>query len=343
MLLLLILALIGFLSFQRLYMLPWNGDDNTLGDEQASLLTPPNLAYIMKQERHRKMHLCHFRPHNYRPAQMLINDFGFEKVDASKIDDCDMIFGGYPHCGSKPWDWNMKTGLNAELKAKGWNTLKPHQVWFPCMGCSQSYCNKRELCWHQHEQDQNSCFLLPDHLDKLSKQMKSDSSKLWVLKRDAPDLHLHRGTGVQIISSPDELPNSNDLKDLTRLVQPYMDPLLGKGVYVHKSEVKFYVATTSITPLRVYVYSRQFVTMSPTLYDSKNSSELHKKCMHDSHGLIKKCATEQDYLRDDDLKFLNSLAEPALLSLCWRLSQLKLLKCSPRYSNAPILFCNDMR
>lgn len=252
---------------------------------------------------------------------MLINDFGFNEVNASKVDDWDMMFGGYPHCGSKPWDWHMKTGLNAELKAKGWNTLKPHQVWFPCMGCSQSYCNKRELCRYQHEQDPNSCFLLPDHLDELVKQMKSDSSKLWVLKRDAPDLHLHMGAGVRVIRSPDELPNSNDLKDLTRLVQPYMEPLLGKGAYACKSEVKFYVTTTSITPLRVYVYSCQFVSLSPTLYDSKNSSELYQKCMHDSHGIgVGNCANIQDSLpRDDDMKFLfsefasrASIAQPML-------------------------------
>ena len=125
------------------------------------------------------------------PMKMLQGEFGYnETVDAMKTDDWDLIFGGYPHCGSnisndKNLDWAMERGLNAHLNEKGWDGLGEHQVWFPCMGCKDSYCNKRGLCKITRELDPHSCYLLPQDLDRLKSKMEEDNNKLWVLKRDA--------------------------------------------------------------------------------------------------------------------------------------------------------------
>eukprot|EP00977_Amphora_coffeiformis_P018305 scaffold6378_cov176-Amphora_coffeaeformis.AAC.16 len=243
---------------------------------------------MTKQERRRKMHLCHWRPHMWTPSRILKDEFGFEQVDANEDDDWDMIFGGYPHCGSKGWDWNMETGLNKRLLDGGFQ-LKPHQVWFPCMGCAQSFCNKRGLCKLQREVDPSSCYLLPDDKDKVVELMDANTTQLWVLKRDAPHLHMHMSSGVKMIRSKKLLPSDEEMKDETYMVQPYSEPFIGSGAYQRKSEMKMDVAITSVDPLRVYINSRPWVTISNTLYVPNATSDLHEKCMQDSHANMRYC------------------------------------------------------
>eukprot|EP00957_Ditylum_brightwellii_P010885 824871-Ditylum_brightwellii.AAC.1 len=64
--------------------------------------------------------------HSQRVLNILRNDFKFQEV-ASNAMDWDIIYGGYPHCGSSPFDWEMKTGLNKRLNEQGWSNLQPHQ------------------------------------------------------------------------------------------------------------------------------------------------------------------------------------------------------------------------
>lgn len=123
---------------------------------------------------------------------------------------------------------------------------------------------------------------------------QSPDQQLWVLKRDAPDLHLHKGWGTKVIQSPQELPSDETMKDGTYLVQPYADPFIGPGAYQRKSELKLDIAITSIHPVRVYVNSRPWVSLSSTLYANSSTtnetlSKQHHACIHDSHSYMRAC------------------------------------------------------
>lgn len=212
--------------------------------------------------------------------KILQEEFGFVSVDATKTDDWDIIFGGYPHCGSKDWDFEMKTGLNQQLNERGWSNLKPHQVWYPCMGCKNAYCNKRELCRIVRGIDPNACFLLPDDRDRLVDMM--DGKTLWVMKRDGTYFHKHIGSNVFYIQSEQDFPPEDEMADSTFLVQPYHNPHLGAGKYKRKSEVRFYIAVTSTSPLRAYAYTHQWATLAPYPYDITEGN-LTERCIHDTH------------------------------------------------------------
>jgi hypothetical protein len=96
----------------------------------------------------------------------------------------------------------METGVNKYLNEQGWDALAPHQIWFPCMGCKGSYCNKKDLCLLMKMIDPNYCYSLPDDRALLVQNMKFQQSQqqekearaqFWVLKEDHPDKHLHVG------------------------------------------------------------------------------------------------------------------------------------------------------
>jgi hypothetical protein len=84
--------------------------------------------------------------HSTNVIGILRNEFRFESVSWSAATgaisgngDWDIVYGGYVHCGkskgARPLDFDMATGLNKRLSDAGWSNLKPHQIWFPCMGC----------------------------------------------------------------------------------------------------------------------------------------------------------------------------------------------------------------
>jgi hypothetical protein len=252
-----------------------------------------------KHLRRTKFHHCFWRPHNYRPAEMLKTEFGFEVVDATKTNDWDMIFGGYPHCGkNRKSDPDMKTGLNRKLAKDGWRFLS-HQIYFPCMGCEQSFCSKRELCRLQRQFVPHICYLLPDHREELVRVMSNKEKRnLWVLKKSGE----HKSNGVSVIDSVEALPTEEITKDSTYLVQPYVEPFVGTGMYQRKTEVRFYTAITSVHPLRVYVFRDPWVSLSQTIYTkNSNISVADEKsiCMHDSHTHMSKCTKHGSPLPDD--------------------------------------------
>ena len=104
-------------------------------------------------------------------------------MNASEHDDWDLIYGGYPHCGDwQIMDWDMQTGLNRRMAERGWQSLRPSQVWHPCMGCRETFCNRRELCRLLRRGDPSLCFLLPEHGAELEALM--DGERVFVVKRD---------------------------------------------------------------------------------------------------------------------------------------------------------------
>ena len=247
--------------------------------------TVPTNTSLFKQDRRDKVIFCGQR-HSATPMNMLLSEFKFSKLPRDSP-DWDLIYGGYPHCGITdglpPVDWAMKTGLNKHLNEQGWSNLKPHQVWFPCMGCKDSYCEKNELCGILRSTDPSSCFLLPQDMDRLKAEM--DGKKLWVLKRDGKLLELHVGSGVSYVKTPEEIP---DTSQGGYLVQPYKGPFLGPDNYRRKAEVRVYLAVTSVNPLRLYLYPRMWVILAASLYTS--SADVEDRCIHDAHiHADKKC------------------------------------------------------
>ena len=235
----------------------------------------------LKTERRKKAIFCGAH-HSPIVIDILKREFQYEQVPQDS-DDWDIIYGGYPHCGSKPFDWEMKTGLNQRLNEQGWSNLQQHQVYEPCMGCKQSYCEKNGLCEIQRKVDPASCYHLPEDGEKVKAQM--DGSKLWVLKRDGRNMNLHAGSGVSYVKTAQQLPNSTDG---SYLVQPYKEPYLGEGEYRRKAELRVYLAITSLKPLRVYMYPRLWAVLAGSIYTS--SADVDNRCIHDTHAHAKqKC------------------------------------------------------
>lgn len=240
-----------------------------------------------------KVHWCFWKPHMYTPMRMLQQEFGYtEEIDPRNVgnDQWDLIFGGYPNCGDKRFDWKMETGVNKYLSEQGWDALAPHQIWFPCMGCKGSYCNKKDLCLLMKLIDPTYCYSLPDDLDLLVRDMRFEQSQqqerevpeqFWVLKEDHPDKHLHAGSGVRFIKSENELPSVRDKND-GYLVQPLVNHKMGRMEYDRRRhELSVYVCVTSTTPLRAYMYSLVVGEFANSQIDYSDPLEI---CSVDTHG-----------------------------------------------------------
>ena len=264
-------------------------------DEQSTLIASiPSASkdvvstMKIKNTKRSKVHWCYWSPHMFTPMNILRDEFGYnEEVDIKAGDDWDLIFGGYTNCGDKKFDWKMETGLNKFLGEQGWDKLQPHQVWFPCMGCKESYCNKRDLCLLMKEIDPNYCFSLPDDRDRLLENMRvaegqSLKPQLWVLKEDYPDKHLHMGSGVRFIQSEMELPNKQDQSSGAFLVQPLVNHKMGSDTWKRRHELKMYVCVTSTTPLRAYTYTVTG-TFAQAQIDDANPVD---PCSIDTHGIL---------------------------------------------------------
>ena len=127
----------------------------------------------------KRFHLCGEHHVGVIPYNLLVQEFNFTRVDANKMEPWDLMYGGYPHCGSTKLDWDMSTGLNAEMK---FSELNKFQTYFPCMGARSSFSNKRTLCKLQKETDPTvPCFVLPEELESLQAAM--DGKRLWLLKK----------------------------------------------------------------------------------------------------------------------------------------------------------------
>eukprot|EP00548_Thalassiothrix_antarctica_P006124 CAMPEP_0194133020 /NCGR_PEP_ID=MMETSP0152-20130528/3342_1 /TAXON_ID=1049557 /ORGANISM="Thalassiothrix antarctica, Strain L6-D1" /LENGTH=498 /DNA_ID=CAMNT_0038828247 /DNA_START=101 /DNA_END=1597 /DNA_ORIENTATION=- len=279
----------------------WQGEEN----DDASHGQQEDNVSIQQQGRRTKLHVCWNRKRSRHAYQILTEEFAFDEVDATKGESWDLIFGGYPWCGNgsngvvadeekdngqhQPDDYLMQTGLNKHLLKQGFHNLEPHQVYFPCMGCPSTFCNKERLCYLQRKIDPESCYLLPQDYDKIVQKMNSTKKKSFVLKHDSSTSAVHSGQGVKMIDSIDQLPSKEELLTQNYLVQPFQRSYLGKGSYRRTTEVRYYVTITSVTPLRVYYFNQQWMPMSSTMWLDDPPSELYKRCMQDSHVYKAEC------------------------------------------------------
>lgn len=270
--------------------LQWIKRDSKMQEKMLSPQLYHNVSGKIKNSTRSRVHWCNWRPHMGNPKNMLQKEFGYtHEVDPKGGDQWDLIFGGSPNCGdgSVKFDFQMKTGLNKYLNEKGWDKLSPHQVWFPCMGCKDSYCNKRDLCYLMKKIDPNYCFSLPDDRERLVELMKmknkTSSRQFWVVKKDNPNEHFHVGNGIRFIESVEELPSTYDQNSGMFLVQPLVQHKTGRGGYQkRRHELKMYVSVTSTTPLRAYAYSRNVGGMFAN-HEINNANPL-EPCSVDTHG-----------------------------------------------------------
>lgn len=256
----------------------------------SSSSQPAHVNRTIQRKRRTKLHVCYEPTRNQHGYDILKDEFGFVDVDAYVGEEWDVIFGGYPYCGFFKNDYKMESGLNKMLLNEGFNTLQPHQVYHPCMGCTATYCNKEQLCRLQRQIDPESCYLLPEDRKVLVKKMKQQPNATWVLKHDSSVSAVHSGKGVQLIESAWELPPKSELETDRYLVQPFVESYLGPGDWRRKTEVRYYVAITSITPLRAYYFNDQWMPLSSTLWLDHPPSEFYKRCQQDSHAYNARCA-----------------------------------------------------
>jgi Tubulin-tyrosine ligase family len=218
--------------------------------------------------------------------RILEDEFGFQSVDARHDLSWELIFGGYVYCGvAGVRDVKMKLGLNRQLNERGWDTLSPNQVWFPCMGCQESYCSKLELCRFLQSIDPNMCFILPQDSERWQHVM--NDTRPYVLKGTSP--YSHGGANIRYIQTKEEanrfiieVNSSMQNQSMTYIAQPYNEPLLGTGEYRRKGELQIYLALTSSSPLRLYYYEEHFVVLAAAKY-TDSSDAMRRNCMLDAH------------------------------------------------------------
>ena len=206
----------------------------------------------------RTVRFCGRHYHHIMP--LITKEYNFKDIGSTVDTGWDLLYGGYPHCGTKKLDWGMETGLNANTN---WSNLQKNQVVHPCIGCLSTYCGRRGLCRILNQLDQ-SCHLYPEHPINLRGQR-------WVFKEDTVGTHL--GTSVKYITSVDQV------KGKRGIIQRYIDPYLSKGCN-KKSEFRMYIAITQTNPLRVYAFRRLWTILASDPYDPSSDSQ----CMHDTHA-----------------------------------------------------------
>lgn len=221
--------------------------------------------------------------------RLLEEEFGFESVDAKAPNTSwDVIFGGHIYCG-EPFeaDVGMRFGLNRLLNEQGWDTLRASQVWFPCMGCGQSYCNKVELCRYLQSMDPTSCFILPRDGERWKQAMNDNT--IYVVKGTGVLTHdTHSGRSItyaRTSSQADRLMNTrgtNKSQNYAFIAQRFVEPFLGVGDYRRKAELQIYLAMTSTSPLRVYMYDEWVCILAASQY-TDSISAIRAPCMLDSH------------------------------------------------------------
>ena len=193
-----------------------------------------DVAVTIQKFRRTKLHVCYYKDRSARGQEILQNEFGFDLVDAREDNEWDVIYGGYPWCGENgdlETDYKMESGLNKQLLNAGFENLKPHQVYFPCMGCPSAFCNKRELCRMQRSIDPESCYLLPEDYDALTKKMDETPGSDWVLKHDMPDSAVHSGNGVNIMFNTSRLTASSNLEKYKQGREPKISGAVQKQAY----------------------------------------------------------------------------------------------------------------
>ena len=225
--------------------------------------------------------------------RLLEDEFGFQSVDATKENTSwDLIFGGYLYCGIRAQDdVFMRNGLNRQLNEQGWENLKPNQVWFPCMGCRESYCSKLELCKFLRSKDKDSCFVLPEDEERWKRALNGDH--VFVLKGTGVRTHdTHAGRSIHYVQTTEQVNrvlNSTVGHKYRFIAQRYNEPFLGVGDFGRMTECQVVLAITSTSPLRLYMYEDIPCRLSPYLYTNVTDA-VNTPCMSTTVGhIVKNC------------------------------------------------------
>lgn len=116
-------------------------------------------------------------------------------------------------------------------------------------------------------------YLLPDEYSEMLDAFPK--SKLWIQKPAGGS----RGNGIKVIDTPP----SKGIKRI--VVQNYLDnPLLINGL---KFDLRFYVAVTSLVPLRIYLFDNGLVRLATEPYDS-NHDDITNRSAHLTNFSINK-------------------------------------------------------
>ncbi|KAI8848733.1 tubulin-tyrosine ligase family-domain-containing protein [Chytridium lagenaria] len=112
----------------------------------------------------------------------------------------------------------------------------------------------------------------------------------WIVKPVASS----QGRGIHVIDSLAELPSRLNADD-KYLIQKYIDnPLLLNG---YKFDLRIYVAITSFSPLRIYMFEEGLARVATERYDT-NPIHSNRSCMHLTNSAINK--QSENYVDNED-------------------------------------------
>ncbi len=103
-------------------------------------------------------------------------------------------------------------------------------------------------------------FSMPEDYHEFQQEAFDNPSSRWLLKPK----NSARGKGIQLVQDPASIP-----LDSSWMVQEYIDN--PHTMHGRKYVLRLYVAITSVTPLRVYLYRQGFAKLASEPYDEENA------------------------------------------------------------------------
>jgi hypothetical protein len=136
-------------------------------------------------------------------------------------------------------------------------------------------------------------FILPKEYSSLAEWMGNENSQLWIVKPSASS----QGRGIYITDNIEEI----NVK-MPQVVWQYIDnPLLFNG---YKFDLRIYVAITSISPLRIYMYKEGLARLATVLYNSIPENNTTLKCTHLTNYSINK--HNANFKQNDNVNTVNA-------------------------------------
>ena len=124
----------------------------------------------------------------------------------------------------------------------------------------------RELHGERHFRFLPKTYILPGELLQLQEAMTKNQQKSWICKPACSS----QGKGIFITQDASEIPERTQM-----VVSEYVGkPLLIDG---YKFDLRFYVAITSINPLRIYLYKDGLVRFATQKYNLKRNADLRSQ------------------------------------------------------------------
>ena len=150
-------------------------------------------------------------------------------------------------------------------------------------------------------------FILPQEASELVNQMEAEPSAIWILKPSGSS----QGKGIFLTQSPGDIPFGHSMVACRYIDNPYL-------INGYKFDLRVYVAVTSYTPLRVYVYREGLARFATVPY---RSADLSNRFMHltnysvNKHNPVFKASAQGDsgskwslsglsaYFKDHNIEF----------------------------------------